>query len=160
MKHKYMVFEWRFDFVREYTIFWIEEEFAHHYFGREGMFYRLFKEVEELTHQEPSILTKQFEYITKSIPGIHINQFIEMEMSSMNNYVVSKEGHCLSLQNGKSKAILSVEERSIKLVGIGNFEAEMVFFDLLRKWDTRFLAIDFEKKRFGWISPIKQRKFV
>ncbi|MBM6618344.1 sporulation inhibitor of replication protein SirA [Bacillus suaedaesalsae] len=146
--------------MREYTIFWIEEEFAYHYFGREGMFYRLFKEVHELPQQNDSILTKQMEYITKSIPGIHINQFIEIEMSKNGNYEVTKEGHCLTLQNGKSKARLFVNERSIMLVGVGNYEAEMIFFDLLRKWDSRFLAIDFVQKRFGWISPVKQRKFV
>ncbi|KAA0547842.1 sporulation inhibitor of replication protein SirA [Bacillus sp. BGMRC 2118] len=152
--------EWRFDFVREYTIFWIEEEFAYHYYGREGMFYRLFKELYDGTQAHHSILIKQMEYITKSIPGIHINQFINIELSNNMNYEVTKEGHCLTLQNGKSKARLLVNERSISLVGEGNYEAEMIFFDLLRKWDSRFLAIDFMQKRFGWVSPIKQRKFV
>jgi hypothetical protein len=146
--------------MREYTIYWIEEEFAHHYFGRESMFYRLFTEAREIVANDEHFLKKQVKYITKSIPGIHINQFIQAEMKSKTSYRLTKEGHMIQVQDGKSKACLSVNERFLTLRGMGNYEAEMLFFELLRKWDTRFLAIDFNQMRFGWISPMKQRKFV
>jgi hypothetical protein len=146
--------------MREYTIYWIQEEFAHHYFGREGMFFRLFTEAKESAFVDEHILKKQVNYVTKSIPGIHINQFIETEMRSKTSYRLTKEGHMIQVQNGNSKACLCVKEQYLTLWGEGNYEAEMMFFELLRKWDTRFLAMDFKQNRFGWISPIKQRKFV
>lgn len=141
-------------------MFWIEEQFAHHYFGREGMFYRLFAESNQATGELRTILTKQVNYITKPIPAIHINQFIETEMKHTPGYRLTNEGHAIKVQNGNSEALLSVSEQKITLLAKGNYEAEMSFFELLKKWDTRFLAVDFTQIRFGWISPIKQRKFV
>ena len=42
----------------------------------------------------------------------------------------------------------------------GNYEAETAFFECIRKCGASFLAIDFEHEQFGWLKPIKERKFV
>jgi hypothetical protein len=146
--------------LREYTIYWIEEEFAHYYFGREGMFYRLFAESNEAKGELESVLSMQVNYITKPIPSIQFNQFIKNEMKHRTSYRLTKEGHTVNVENGNSRACLSVAERNITLLTSGKYEAEMMFFELLKKWDPRFLAVDFTQTRFGWISPRKQRKFV
>jgi hypothetical protein len=147
--------------MRRYRIYWLEEEFANHYFGRERMFYRLFLELKSERSQEmKSILQKQVQYITKSIPIFHIQQFIEMELKGMQGYQLTEKGHVIEVKDGSSYACLTVSDQSINLIGTGRYEAEMLFFDVLRKWDSRFLAIDFEQARYGWLSPIKQRKFV
>ncbi len=146
--------------MREYTIYWIEEVFAHHYFGREKMFYRLFEEYNTAMDELKSILTKQVNYVTKPIPALHINQFIQAEMKTQANYRFFEGEHMYQAQNKKSKATLLVTEQHLILVGTGEYEAEMTFFELLRKWDSRFLAVDMNQIRFGWLTPLKQRNFV
>ncbi|MFZ3587820.1 sporulation inhibitor of replication protein SirA [Bacillus sp. DJP31] len=146
--------------MREYTIYWIEEEFAHHYFGREKMFYHLFEEYTSAIGELRPILNKQVNYVTKPIPVLHINQFIQNEMKTKTNYRFIEELHIFQANKNKSKATLHVSEQHLTLVGTGEYEAEMTFFELLRKWDSRFLAVDTNQMRFGWLTPIKQRKFV
>ncbi|WP_246939675.1 sporulation inhibitor of replication protein SirA [Bacillus pinisoli] len=146
--------------MREYTIYWMEEEFAHHYFGREGMFYNLFAESNVARGELKTILSKQVDYITKPIPSIHFNQFIESELKQNKSYHFTINGHCVEGQDSGSFACLAVSERSMTLVAKGKYEAEMVFFELLKKWDSRFLAVNVKQASFGWISPVKQRKFV
>ncbi|MFD1735913.1 sporulation inhibitor of replication protein SirA [Bacillus salitolerans] len=147
--------------MRQYQIYWVEEEFANHYFGREIMFYRLFFQFnEERNEERKNILNKQVEYITKPLPAIQLNQFIESELKGNINFTITTEGFMFHDQATRSGASLSVHERYIWVVGTGNYETEMMLFDLLRKWDSRFLAIDLGQARYGWLSPIKQRKFV
>jgi hypothetical protein len=146
--------------MREYMIYLIEEEFAHHYFGREGMFYNLFAEYNDTRGELKSILTKQINYITKPIPAIQFHQYIESELKTNSSYCLTVDGHYLESQNGESYASLAVSERTLTLFAKGKYEAEMVFFELLKKWDSRFLAVNSQQASFGWISPKKQRKFV
>ncbi|MBM7659261.1 hypothetical protein JOC85_000028 [Bacillus mesophilus] len=146
--------------MREYMIYLIEEEFARHYFGREGMFYNLFAEYNVARGELKSILSKQINYITKPIPAIHFNQYIETELKNKTSYRFTHEGHYIEGQNGESIATLSVSERNLTLLAKGKYEAEMVCFELLKQWDSRFLAVNVQQASFGWISPVKQRKFV
>ncbi|WP_456275397.1 sporulation inhibitor of replication protein SirA [Bacillus sp. AK128] len=146
--------------MRGYTIYLIEEEFAHHYYGREGMFYKLFAEYNDARGELKSILGKQINYITKPIPAISFNQYVESELKNRSSYRLTTDGHYIEGHNGLSYASLSVSERSLHLLAKGKYESEMVFFDLLKKWDSRFLAVNIQQASFGWISPVKQRKFV
>ncbi len=146
--------------MRKYNIYLIEEEFANHYFGREKMFFSLFSEYNTSIGYLRDILTKQINYITNPIPVLKINQFVISELNLKSSIGMDNESYTIQALNKKSKATLYVTEEYLTLVGIGEYEAEMNFFELLRKWDSRFLAVDTKEIRFGWLTPIKQRNFV
>lgn len=144
--------------MRDYKIFLIEDEFADHYYGRETMIYHLFLEHKKTNNEKKKILTKQIDFITKPIPSIRIHQVIEMNMKSIKGYKKINNVHILDCPNSTGR--LSIHERFIHLESEGNFEAESLFFEILRKSERFFLAMDFHSDRFGWLTPIKIRKLI
>jgi hypothetical protein len=68
--------------------------------------------------------------------------------------------YTIELSGKLSTAKLQVQENRVLVEAVGNYEAETVFFEVLRKCESSFLAVDLEHQRFGWLKPIKERKFV
>ena len=38
----------------------------------------------------------------------------------------------------------------------GNVSMETTFFEVLRKCELTFLAMDYENTKYGWLNPLKQ----
>lgn len=145
--------------MRTYYLYLIEDEFAKNYFGREIMFFQLFKEYEESKLPIKSIIEKQINYITKPIPGIRLHQYLGQHLSRMAGFSYKKGTYFL--KDGKnSYAELKIFDRYLHLIGKGNFNAETTFFEILRKYEGAYFAVDIENERYGWLKPVKERKFV
>ncbi|WP_080846337.1 sporulation inhibitor of replication protein SirA [Cytobacillus gottheilii] len=145
--------------MRDYQIYLIEDEFATHYFGRERMFYELFEEYETSEGLLNKIIAKQIQFITKPIPGLRLHQNIHSEMQQKLNFKMDKSGDYI-INGKKSSAVLQIHDRYISIKAKGNYDSETMFFEILRKYEGSFLAIDMEHIRYGWLKPIKERKFV
>lgn len=148
--------------MRTYQIFLIEDEFAHHYYGREKLFFNLFLEYIQAKGGLKSILQKQIEYVTKTVPVIQLQGVIEQRLKKKMNFWSQNGKYYLEKTNGTStsKAALTFEGDSIILKAEGDYEAETAFFECIRKCEAGFLAIDFDHEKYGWLKPIKERKFV
>jgi hypothetical protein len=146
--------------MRTYQIYLIEDEFAHHYYGREKLFFNLFLEYIQARGRLKSILQKQIEYVTKKVPIIQLQLAIEQRLQKKMNYWTQNGKYYLEKTNGSSKAVLIIQNDSITLEAEGDYEAETAFFESIRKYEATFLAIDFEHEKYGWLKPIKERKFV
>ncbi|MFT4416848.1 sporulation inhibitor of replication protein SirA [Fredinandcohnia humi] len=146
--------------MREYHIYLIEKEFAAHYFGRESLIYHLFLEHKQSINEKKKVLFKQIEFITRSIPALRIQQKIESSLSHYSSYRVESNTHTLEWNEFNSYAILTINNQYIHLQSTGSYEAETAFFETLRKYDSCFLAMDFTKNKYGWLNPIRERKFV
>ncbi|WP_078546949.1 sporulation inhibitor of replication protein SirA [Litchfieldia alkalitelluris] len=147
--------------MRNYRIYLLEEEFATHYFGRESLLYQLFLDHAETTQVEyKTILEQQINFITRPIPNLKINQIISVALKKYKTYEQNKSSHFLKFQLPEGEAKLSISDRNLYLEAKGNLESETIFFELLRKYNPCFLAMDFEQNRYGWLNPIKERKFV
>lgn len=146
--------------MREYHIYLIEEEFATHYFGRESLIYHLFLESNQTKHERKEILHKQIEFITRAIPHLRIQQKIEASLSHYSYYKHQGHIHTLEWNEFNSYAKLTIQTDYIQLQSTGSYEAETAFFEILRKYDRCFLAMDFSANKYGWLNPIKERKFV
>ncbi|GIN61664.1 sporulation inhibitor of replication protein SirA [Robertmurraya siralis] len=145
--------------MRSYQLYIITDEFASHYFGRESMFFQLFKEYESAYGELYSIITKQIIYITKPIPSIRLHQYIQQQLQNTAGY--SFENGIYQISYGKSSfAKLEIFDRYLTIDAKGSYEAETCFFEVLRKNEGAFLAIDLLNDRYGWLKPIKERKFV
>ncbi|MFE8695076.1 sporulation inhibitor of replication protein SirA [Cytobacillus sp. FJAT-53684] len=145
--------------MRAYQLYLIEEEFASHYVGREKMFFQLFQEFEESSGALKSILSKQIQFITKPIPGLKLHQYINQHLYRKNDFLAKKGAYYIKVGK-KSNAKLEVKDQSLILEASGNYDAEAIFFEVLRKSESFFLAIDLKHHRYGWLKPIKERKFV
>ena len=146
--------------MRTYKIFLIEDEFAHHYYGREKLLFNLFLEYIQERGRLKSILQKQIEFITKKVPILQLQAVIELRLQKKMNFWSSNGKYYLEKTGGSSKAALAIHDNSLILNAEGDYEAETAFFECLRKCEPSFLAIDFEHKKYGWLKPIKERKFV
>lgn len=146
--------------VRKYQLYLIEDEFASHYFGRERMFFQLFQE-NEMSHGDLKyIVNKQVQYVTKPIPALRVHQVVHQQLAKMKGFQIEEGTYQLELSGKIGCAKMRVDEGMISLEAEGSFEAETAFFEVLRKCEPSFLAVDLDHNKFGWLKPIKERKFV
>lgn len=148
--------------MRHYYIYLIEEEFASHYFGRESKMYHLFQDYQwtSSSSEHSTLLEKQISYITKPIPTMFIEKLIKTHLYNRKDYERIENIHKLSPKGNRSYSSLLVKDPYLELNSSGSFEAETMFFEVLRKFNPCFLAMDFQAERYGWLNPIKERNFV
>ncbi|WP_059170218.1 sporulation inhibitor of replication protein SirA [Bacillus sp. FJAT-27445] len=146
--------------MRKYQLYLIEDEFASHYFGRERIFFHLFKENREAAGELKHITDKQISFITKPLPVLRIHQLLHKQLEKTNSLKAENGRYIIELNNRTSWAALTVNETFILIDADGGYEAETAFFEVLRKCESSFLAIDMENDKYGWLKPIKERKFV
>lgn len=146
--------------MRKYQLYLIEDEFATHYFGRERIFFQLFKEQLQARGELEFIISKQIHYITKRLEVLKIHQLIQKQLGKLGGFKANHGAYTLEISGRISKAKLEVFQEFISIEAEGTFEAETAFFELLRKCESSFLAIDLEHDRVGWLKPIKERKYV
>ncbi|MDR0137471.1 sporulation inhibitor of replication protein SirA [Metabacillus idriensis] len=148
--------------MRHYYVYLIEEEFANHFFGREAKLFHLFQEYLRTSPEQLEFnhLYKQIRYVTKSISAESIDHMIESSLTNRYNYAHIEGHHRIDSESKRGNALLQVRDQYIEVTSIGSFDMEAIFFEILRKIDSCFLAMDFEAKRYGWLKPIKERKFV
>ncbi|MDP4086453.1 MAG: sporulation inhibitor of replication protein SirA [Bacillota bacterium] len=146
--------------MRMYQLYLIEDEFAAHYFGRERMFFELFLEHKWSTGRLKHITEMQIDYITKPLQTIKIHQLIQKQLGNIKGFQVESGAYTIEFNGKLSKAKLEIGDKRITVEASGSYEAETAFFEVLRKCESSFLAIDLEHERFGWLKPMKERKFV
>ncbi len=145
--------------MRRFVIYMVKEEFCLHFFGNEERLYNLLFQYEfKQDMQAYNIIKRQVKYITKEIPVQLLKQQIESKVKNR------PDGHVLLntfyIDGNDTHASLSLHQNFLLMRSGGTYEAETVFFEALRKIDPYFLAIDYHNKNYGWLNPIKQRKFV
>ena len=143
--------------MRHYMIYLIEEEIAKHYSGNELKLFQLFLQYEQ-ENQLQDVVKQQVDYITIPIPSIPLRQALETSMKKIEGYHFRSYQHRIEKRDSIAK--LSIFEKHLKLSSSGSYEAEAIFLEVIRKQAPFFLAIDTKSGRFGWLQPIKQRKYV
>lgn len=139
---------------RHYYTYLIEEEFASHYFGRESVMFKLFYDYHWTSpDQKSQLAAKQIEFITKPIPAAHIHKRMKMNLCR-EDYTQVDYVYRLIVPKGSASFI--IKDRHIEILAKGPFDAETVFFEVLRKVSPCFLAMDFNMKRYGWLNPVKE----
>ncbi len=146
--------------VRNYQLYLIEDEFAAHYFGRERLFFQLFREHDKAEGELKFITKKQINYITKTVEVLKIHNLIRKQLGKKKGFRAEQGTYSFELSGKLSKAKLQVFQDLITIQATGSYEAETVFFEVLRKCESSFLALDMDHQRFGWLKPIKERKYV
>jgi hypothetical protein len=146
--------------VRKYQLYLIEDEFATHYFGRERLFFQLFHEHQKANGEFKFITQRQISYITKKVEVLKIHQLIQKQLGKIKGFKAEQGAYLIELSGKLSMAKLEVFQDLITIDAQGSYEAETAFFEVLRKCESSFLALDLEHQRYGWLKPIKERKFI
>ena len=146
--------------MRSCQLYLIEEEFAKHFYGRERKFYQLFKDYRTAQGEMKAALAKQIEFITKPVPVLRVHQFLHQQLSRVQGFQADQGIYRIMKNNASSIATIQVNERFLQVESTGDLEAETIFFEVLRKNETSFLAVDVPGYRYGWLKPMKERKFV
>ncbi|GHH96678.1 sporulation inhibitor of replication protein SirA [Neobacillus kokaensis] len=146
--------------MRIYQLYLIEDEFAAHYFGRERLFFQLFQEHQNANGELKFITKRQIDYISKKLEVLKIHQLIQKQLGRTKGFKAERGAYTIELSGKISMAKLEVFQDLITVEAQGSYEAETAFFEVLRKCESSFLAIDLEHEQFGWLKPIKERKFV
>lgn len=145
--------------MRSYSIYLIKEEFAQYYYGRERMFFNLFHQYAYVSGSLKNVLSRQIHYITKQIPLLPVHHVLQPLFSDTIN--MTKTGACQLLSKKEGQVLeVTIEERMLRLNVSGSYDTETAVFEILRNFKGNLLAIDYDHKRYGWIKPVKERKFV
>ncbi|WP_068672255.1 sporulation inhibitor of replication protein SirA [Oceanobacillus sp. Castelsardo] len=135
----------------DYSIYWIKQEIANHYFHKSDILYRFF---EEYHHNKNRIdLRKQFLYITKniekdtiiSILKYNLKDDVQIKQNGSTSEIYDN-GHFISLHIDKKQ--LNFRSRSLQ-------DAEEFLFPVLRLIHPLFFVVGHRDQNYGWISPIK-----
>ncbi|WP_428908275.1 sporulation inhibitor of replication protein SirA [Niallia sp. Krafla_26] len=145
--------------MRTYRIYLIDDEFASHYFGKERLIIKLFKGYEEASGELKYITKKQIDFITKPINSFKIQLYLQQILQKNKSFYSKNDKYYLEMGK-KSKAELVIKAHYITINAKGQYDAETIFFEVLRKAESSFIAIDLHHQRCGWLKPIKERKFV
>lgn len=147
--------------MRRYQLYLIKEKIAIHYNGRERLFYNLFSDHTKTDDGQPlkEILQKQVDFITLPISKWMIENQLYAALQRNKSFQY-KDG-VFYIENGNlSSASLMIKDDYLYIEADGYYDAESIFFEIIRKHEPSFLAIDIENDRFGWLKPIKERNFV
>ncbi|MDQ0214664.1 hypothetical protein J2S13_001061 [Oikeobacillus pervagus] len=146
--------------MRSYQIYWVVDEFANYFYGRERVFFNLFSEWKKTDGIEKTILEKQVQFITRPIPYLHIHRLLHHFFQKRKGFMNEGRVYQIHFPKKSNYSILRVEDRKLLISAKGSYDAESIFFEPLEHFHGRLLAIDFENERYGWLKPIKERKYV
>jgi hypothetical protein len=150
----------RGSFMRTYQLYLIEDEFASHYFGKERVFFQLFLEKQESHGELKKIIEKQIQFITKPLPILRLHKMIMKKLSKNKDFRFENGAYYIERKGINSAAKLELFDRVALLNSEGSYDSETIFFEALRQCEPSFLAMDFRHERYGWLNPIKDRKYV
>ena len=126
----------------------------------EMRFFQLFQEYDKADGELKFITKRQISYITKKVEVLKIHQLIQKQLGKKKEFRAEHGTYSFELSGRLSRANLQVFQDLITVEATGSYEAETVFFEVLRKCESSFLALDMDHQRFGWLKPIKERKYV
>lgn len=146
--------------MRHYFIYILEPEIAKSYYGKEQLIFQLFSQGEQINNPLTKIVEKQICYITRTIPSLQLKKHLDHQLKNRKEYYVSEEQYFINSQTLQSKAVLTLHKHMLSLSVSGSYHAEAIFFEVLRKFHPCFFALDFENNNYGWLTPVKQVKYV
>ncbi|WP_371932680.1 sporulation inhibitor of replication protein SirA [Bacillus carboniphilus] len=96
------------------------------------------------------------DYITRPVSDFVI-ELVKKQLEEKKD-IQTKNGLTYKL-NGEENSV-HIFKKHFLLETDGNIESEAYFFELLRRYDSCFFAMDFKNELYGWLNPIKEKKFV
>ncbi|WP_413381358.1 sporulation inhibitor of replication protein SirA [Alkalihalobacillus sp. 1P02AB] len=145
--------------MRHYQIYLLQEKVASHFFGQEPKLFQLFSDRKNASIADRFIFDKQIEFISKPLPTLLLQQKVKLSLKGYSSYSELNLKHQIKIHKPNSFAELLIHGHYLSLMAEGGPEAETIFFEILRKVDPCFFAVDVEHDHYGWLNPIRQVKY-
>ncbi|GAA0417717.1 MAG: sporulation inhibitor of replication protein SirA [Bacillota bacterium] len=133
-----------------YSIYWIKEEVANHYFHKSGVLYRFLKDYQ--MNSDRKDLAMQFNYITYpfSYSEIinHLTNYRHLRILEQN------EEKGLKIYSRDAFISLHINENQLKFRCKSLQDAEELLFPVLRQMQRLLFVIGDNIQNFGWLAPI------
>ncbi|MGG0275847.1 sporulation inhibitor of replication protein SirA [Bacillus rhizoplanae] len=141
--------------MRTYELYLIQEDVTKSYFGREFLLFDLFARfAQSRSLSEKKVLYKQMKYITLPLQVMKLHHKMEQALRTYGKYERNEHTHIISNENVYGE--VSIKPQYIRMHTSENVEMETAIFEVLRKCELTFLAMDYESKQYGWLNPLKQ----
>ena len=105
------------------------------------------------------IVDKQVNYIIQEIPEVKIQQLMENAVAT-NTITKLSSTHFRIETNLSQYAEMEIKFPFIRIITDQCNHLEWAFFNLLRSFNGRLLAVNLEEEHVGWIKPLKIKAFV
>ncbi|WP_373896095.1 sporulation inhibitor of replication protein SirA [Virgibacillus natechei] len=135
----------------EYSIFWIKESVAKHYFYKSGILYRFIKDY--LNNQNREDLKLQYDYITNRFSENTLISHIKRSCRK-NQIAIQAEGTQIQLHKNQHLISLHISEKHLKFRCETLEDAEEFLFPMLRQFQPILFITGNNIENYGWISPI------
>lgn len=137
----------------EYTVYWIRDEIANHYFHKSDILYRFLKDYQLNSHRLD--LQKQFIYITnKFVKDIMISH-IEKQIERKESTEINVNGTYMEIKSKRHFIMLRISDRQLIFHSHSLQDAEELLFPLLRQIQPFLFVVGNTINNYGWISPMK-----
>ncbi|MFD1037892.1 sporulation inhibitor of replication protein SirA [Virgibacillus byunsanensis] len=138
--------------MKNYTIYWIQEEIGNHFFHKCDVLYRFFKTYENENNRVD--LNGQFRYITKDVPKELVRAYIKNYYRNTNS--IKMNGDTIEIYTDRQYISLHIHQKHIKFQCDMLHEAESLLFPTLRAFQPFLFIIGNEN--YGWISPVTKKR--
>ncbi|SFD00532.1 Protein of unknown function [Bacillus sp. 491mf] len=143
--------------MRAYELYLIREDITKAYFGREFLLFDLFARfAQSRSLSEKKVLYKQMKYITLPLQVMKLHYKMEQALRTYGTY--ERNGYMHTVSNENVYGEVRIKSQHIRMYTSENVELETAIFEVLRKCEMTFLAMDYENKQYGWLNPLKQAR--
>ncbi|RKQ37568.1 sporulation inhibitor of replication protein SirA [Oceanobacillus halophilus] len=135
----------------EYSIYWIKEEIANHYFHKSDILYRFIKEYRN--NQNRLDLKNQYMYVTQDF---HVKSLIHhIKKHSKDHVNIQMENSLMEISSNRHYISLHIREKHLKFQSGSLQDAEELLFPVLRLFHPYLFVVSDTYQNYGWISPVK-----
>ncbi|MFC4557223.1 sporulation inhibitor of replication protein SirA [Virgibacillus kekensis] len=139
--------------MNHYSIYWIKEEFARHFFYRGDIVYRFIKDYQVNGHRGD--LKSQFDYVTREFSCSDIITHIRKN-NTCSKLSMEVEGDFLKIWSKRRYISLHIEKKRINFRSEIILDAEETLFPTLRSFHPHLFVMGEDSTNYGWISPVGQ----
>lgn len=138
----------------EYSVYWMKDEIALHYFHKSGILYRFIKQY--WNNKERLDLRMQYDYITNNfLPGHLIPHFEKFHSSRQS---INITGNNVQIKRNKQAITLQIYDKHLQFHCCSLKDAEELLFPILREYDSSLFVAGNNIVNYGWLSPLNSKK--
>ncbi|MEC5422599.1 sporulation inhibitor of replication protein SirA [Virgibacillus sp. C22-A2] len=136
--------------VYEYSVFWIREEIANHYYRKSDILFRFLRDYQNSKNRED--LESQYFYITNTFPSDKLISHIEDYYT--HDIRIEIKGTSIKIYRNLRCISLHIERKHLKFRCKTLQDAEELLFPMLRCFQPLLFITGNNLSNFGWISPM------
>lgn len=145
--------------MKTYHFYVIRDEIVQSYFGKEHLMFDLFiRFVQARSLSMQKVLYKQIQYITKPLPQLELQRYLEQTLTPQLLYIKKGNMHAIYTTDGQLCGKLVMKQQLAQLHLMENRELEQLFFGILKQLNTPIFALEDKQEQYGWIYSVKQER--